>query len=205
MGDDRAAQIHAFYARHGERFDRERGRGLMERPYLERMRARLPAHAAILDVGCGGGEPIAAWCLAQGYDVTGIDREPSLLALCRTRFPGATWLELDMRALDLATRFDAVIAWDSLFHLDHEDQRRTLPRLAAHLRPGGALLFTTGPAHGIAENPLFGTQLFHASLAAEEYEAILAAHGLVVLEHVVEDPDCGGHTVWLALRRGGDP
>jgi hypothetical protein len=27
---------------------------------------------------------------------------------------------------------------------------------------------------------------------------LLAEHGFSVLDHVAEDKDCGGHTIWLA-------
>ena len=55
-----------------------------------------------------------------------------------------------MRALDLDRRFDAALAWHSLFDLPHAGQRATPPRLAAHLAPGAPLMFTAGPAHGVA-------------------------------------------------------
>jgi hypothetical protein len=45
-----------------------------------------------------------------------------------------------------------------------------------------------------------GEPLYHASLDAAEYRRLLAEQGFVVQDHVVEDPDCGGHTVWLAAR-----
>ena len=44
----------------------------------------------------------------------------------------------------------------------------------------------------------WGDPLYHASLAATEYEALLTQSGFEVVEHVVEDPQPGGRTVWLA-------
>jgi hypothetical protein len=37
-----------------------------------------------------------------------------------------------------------------------------------------------------------------------QYERLLATNGFIVKEHVVEDPQCGGHTVWLAIYQGDD-
>jgi hypothetical protein len=62
-------------------------------------------------------------------------------------------------------------------------------------------MFTSGPAQGEAIGTYGGELLYHASLDAEEYAALLAAHGFEVLTHVVEDATCGGHTVWLARQR----
>jgi len=61
-----------------------------------------------------------------------------------------------------------------------------------------ALMFTSGPAVGEAIGQWQGEPLYHASLDPAEYRTLLDAHGFRVLHHHPEDPDCGGHTVWLA-------
>ena len=43
-----------------------------------------------------------------------------------------------------------------------------------------------------------GEPLYHASLDASEYEQLLAGHGFTLVAFVDTDPECGGHTVWLA-------
>jgi hypothetical protein len=40
--------------------------------------------------------------------------------------------------------------------------------------------------------------VFSASLAPEEYRTLLKSNGFRVVAHLVEDPNCGGHTIWLA-------
>ena len=42
--------------------------------------------------------------------------------------------------------------------------------------------------------------MYHASLDPEEYRSLLSENGFQVLRHVVEDPACGGATVWLAQK-----
>ena len=44
---------------------------------------------------------------------------------------------------------------------------------------------------------LEGEELFHASLAPTEYRALFASCDLAVIAHRIEDPECGGMTVWL--------
>jgi hypothetical protein len=46
-----------------------------------------------------------------------------------------------------------------------------------------------------------GEPLFHASLDRAEYRALLDANGFDMVSHMVEDPACGGRTVWLARLR----
>lgn len=195
-----ADAIVGLYRRHGPAWARDRGTALMEGAWLGRFAAVLPTRANILDIGCGSGMPIAGHLLALGHEVTGIDTSAPLLAICRQRFPDQAWLARDMRGMALGARFDGLLAWDSFFHLDHDDQRAMFPVFAAHAAPGAALMFTSGPAHGIAIGTLGGEPLFHASLDPGEYRALLAANGFSVLRHVAADPACGGHTVWLARR-----
>lgn len=198
MGDD----VCGKYDRIAARFDAARGRGLMEREYLEALTARLPAGGSVLDLGCGAGEPLAGYFIRKGFSVTGVDGSPGMIALCRERFPAMTWLQADMRGLALGRRFGAVVAWDSFFHLSMDDQRAMFPVFAAHLAPGGLLLFTSGPAEGHAAGRVEGEELTYSSLSPEEYRRLLADQGLEVLLHKAEDPACGGHTVWLARRAG---
>jgi SAM-dependent methyltransferase len=197
----RPEDIAGIYERKAREFDDLRSRALFERGWLERFAALLPAHAAVLDLGCGHAEPIASWLIAQGHKVTGVDTAPSLLALCRQRFPDHDWIESDMRKLALGRQFNGLIAWDSFFHLPFDDQRAMFAIFRDHAAPNAALMFTSGPAQGEATGDHAGEALYHASLAPEEYRALLAAAGFEVLEFKANDADCAGHTVWLAQRK----
>jgi len=170
----------------------------VERGYLDEMLDHLGEYPRILDLGCGSGEPIARFFIEKGYELTGVDAAPAMIGICRQRFPKAHWLVADMRSLDLEVRFDALIAWDSFFHLEPDDQRRMFEVFRAHIAPEGLLLFTSGPHAGEAIGDFYGHALFHASLDPQEYESLLHGAGFTVLRHRSEDPDCGSHTVWLA-------
>jgi SAM-dependent methyltransferase len=194
-------EVHELYQRVARDYDRDRSRSLMEARYLGDVLSRLDGRTRILDLGCGGAEPIARFFIDNGCQLTGVDAAPAMIALCRARFPAVTWLVQDMRTLALNQRFDAIVAWDSFFHLGADDQRGMFPIFEQHIAPQGLLLFTTGPRAGVAIGDLYGHALFHASLDAEEYEQLLTRHGFAVVLHRVEDPDCGRHTVWLAQQQ----
>lgn len=195
-----ADEIIGLYERHAESWDRDRAAELiLERRWMERFVALLPPGGSVLDLGCGTGQPIARHLLERGFAVVGVDSSPALIAKCRRRFPTAEWMIADMRALSIDRRFDGLIAWDSFFHLSHEDQGAMFSVFREHASSSGAaLLFTTGPGHGEAIGSMRGEPLYHASLAPEAYRALLASHGFRVVDHVVEDPECGRHTVWFA-------
>jgi hypothetical protein len=152
-------------------------------------------------VGCGSAEPIARFFIGKEYQVTGADSSPSLIDICRHRFPKQHWIVADMRTFDLNARFEGIIAWDSLFHLCPEDQRRVFPLFTKHSAPNAALLFTSGPASGEAIGQYRGEPLYHGSLDAAEYRELLDENGFAVMAHVAADPTCGHHTIWLAQLR----
>ncbi len=190
--------IVALYRRHAEKYETDRGRGLVERAWLDRFRAACAPGLPLLDLGCGVGEPIAAYLIERGHTLVGVDSSPPFIDLCRKRFPDHRWQVGDMRTLDLGERFGGLLMWCSFFHLTPDAQRAVFPMLARHAGPGAALMFTSGPEHGERIGAYHGDPLYHASLAPAEYEALLAANEFRVLAYVPEDATCGGLTVWLA-------
>jgi SAM-dependent methyltransferase len=187
-----------LYERHAQAYDRDRGRSLQERAWLDRFLGRVRPGGTVLDVGCGMGEPLARYLIEQGFGVVGLDASPTMIDRCRARFPNSEWVVADMRQVEFSRRFDGILAWDSLFHLSMDDQRDMFPRLASHAREGAPLMFTSGPVSGEAIGSYCGEPLYHASLSPSEYEQLLAACGFVVRAYVAEDPDCGEHSIWLA-------
>jgi SAM-dependent methyltransferase len=196
-----AERITGLYQQHAEDWDRERGRELVERPWLERFLALLPSGASILDIGCGSAEPISRYLIERGCDVTGVDTSSALIEMCKARFPEQEWIVTDMRSLSLQRRFDGILAWGSFFHLCPEDQRQMFPIFRKHAASNAALMFTSGPSQGEAIGSYKGEPLYHGSLADAEYRVLLNQNGFDVESHVVEDPTCGHHTVWLAQLR----
>jgi trans-aconitate methyltransferase len=195
--------IIAHYEKHATAWDADRRKAdWNDRRWHDRFVEALPKSASVLDLGCGGGIPVARNLAEHTLRVTGVDSSPAMIALCRQRLPQHEWIAADMRTLSLGRSFDGILAWDSFFHLNPDDQRRMFPVFAEHAAEATILMFNAGPAHGEAIGSYRGDPLYHASLDAEEYERLLAANGFAVVDHVVEDPKAGGRTVWLARRTG---
>ena len=196
-----AAQVIALYDAIAPRWDALRSATLIEREWMEVFLGLLPANPEMLDLGCGTGRPLAGWLIDQGARVTGVDGAPAMIERARAAHPGQDWHVADMRALPALGPFDGVLAWHSFFHLAPGDQPAMIEGFARLTRPGGALMFTSGTAHGTAIGTLEGRPLHHGSLDTAAYRARLEAAGFAVQRHRVSDPDCGGATVWLARRR----
>ena len=187
----------AIYEKHAEGWDKHRPRLLREKPWLNKFIQSLPPSAAVLDVGCGAGEPISRYLVEQSCSVTGIDSSQAMIGTCRSRFPDEAWIVMDMRELALDKEFDGIIAWDSFFHLKPDEQRNTLHRFIQHLRPGGVLLLTVGHEAGEVLGTVEGEAVYHSSLSPEEYKHILGSAGCQNVEMVLKDESCD-RTVLLA-------
>ncbi|EPD82751.1 hypothetical protein HMPREF1207_03543 [Paenibacillus sp. HGH0039] len=108
----------------------------------------LPEGASILDLGCGQGR-ISVPLALRGYQVTGIDASDTLLDEARRRALAsraeAVFKSLDMRELDFADEFDAVLNLGTAFgYLENEEENQDiLHRVYRALKPGGQLIQET--------------------------------------------------------------
>ena len=128
------------------------------RPHLERARAlvegaRLPADAAILDMG-GGASSLADDLLDRGYTrVTVLDISEKALAAARARLgrraAAVSWIMGDITRIELPPQ--AFDFWHdrAVFHflLDPEARMRYVAAVRRALKPGGHVVVATfGPA-----------------------------------------------------------
>jgi SAM-dependent methyltransferase len=196
-------RIIGHYERHAREWDADRRRaGWSDKPWLDRFIATLSKGATVLDLGCGSGSPVAQHMVQSGLHVTGVDSSPTLVSLCRERLPDQEWIVADMRTLALDQKFAGILAWDSFFHLAHDDQRRMFRVFEAHAAASAVLTFNAGPSHGEGIGGYRGDPLYHASLSPDEYQTLLDKTGFDIVEHAVEDwRSGGGRTVWLAYSR----
>ncbi|WP_368183760.1 class I SAM-dependent methyltransferase [Aestuariibius sp. HNIBRBA575] len=189
------------YNRVAPEWDRRRDRSLFERKWMDRLIQHTPLNEKrrrVLDLGCGSGRPIASYLLERGLDVTGVDGAAAMVELFKQNLPRAKIVNADMRGLDLGQKFDAVMGWNSFFHLSAEDQRAMFAVFARHAAPRAALMFTSGTSNGEAIGHVADEPVYHASLDPQEYRDLLTQHGFEELAFVPEDPECNQHTIWLA-------
>ncbi|MFE9445764.1 class I SAM-dependent methyltransferase [Streptomyces sp. NPDC006602] len=117
--------------------------------------ALLKPAARILDAGCGTGR-IAIRLAELGHDCTGVDVDPSMLAVARRDAPTQEWLLGDLARLDalgLNPGFDLALAAGNVIPLLARGTESAVVRqLAAVLRPAGLLV--TGMGLDAAHLPL---------------------------------------------------
>lgn len=86
----------------------------------------------ILDLGCGPGD-LSAMLAARGVAVTGIDRDPELLAAARTHSPNIPFKQQDLSKLTLSASFDGI--WCSFTAAYFVDFTTLFERWCTFLKP----------------------------------------------------------------------
>src|ERR1700730_9647686 len=79
-----------------------------------------PVLAKVLDVGVGSGWTSELFAKA-GYEVTGIDISPAMIALARPRERTARFLASASEVGQIAGRCEAAVIYDALHHAENED------------------------------------------------------------------------------------
>lgn len=124
-------------ARQGRRLHGEAD--LVERLLTDRSTPRPPR---VLDAGCGTGR-VAIELAARGFDVVGIDVDPSMLDQARRKAPLLPWhlRDLgDMSGVPGAPYDLIVMAGNVLLFTDPGSEGAVVGQLAAALAPGGLLV-----------------------------------------------------------------
>ena len=104
------------------------------------VRGGVPAQGTVLHLGSGGGSVDSH--LKQNYRVTGVDLSPAMIEIARGHNPEVEYVVGDIRDVRLGRTFDAVLLHDaSTYLLTPEEMLAAFRTGAAHLRPGGVMVY----------------------------------------------------------------
>jgi len=178
-----------------------------KRAYLDELIDGLPAHARVLDLGCGPGEPVLR-DLDERVRATGVDISRGQLALAQRAAPGASLLLADMCALPFAAgSFDAICAFYSIIHVPKVEHGALLRALFELLPPGGRLLSVLGAREweGAEDDWLgLGATMWWSHWDAETGLRLVREAGFQITRSQYErdylDDGPGGHLFVLAER-----
>lgn len=133
-----------------------------------------------LNVGCGCNTRFNALLRAEGLDLEGVDISGRMVALAQAADPGVVVHHADICVWEPPRRYRFISAWDSLWHVPLDAQRRVMAKLLSALEPGGVFLFTAGGLDAPGEH-------WDANMGPSVYYSTLGIPGLLA---AIAEADC---------------
>jgi len=176
-----------------------------ERPdrgkYTQLIIDNLPKGAAVLELGCGPGEPTTR-TLAEHFQVTANDISSSCLELAKKHAPSANLIQSDMTSLAFDDNsFDAVVAFYSFHHVPRDRYQPLLDDIGRWLKPGGKFVSAMYPYdvdNLVTTEGWHGSNMYWSSFNEEKTLELVRNAGLNVLETAKESAiENGKETTFL--------
>lgn len=143
---------------------------------------QLTEGSSILDVGCGSGVPISAYLANNGFKVTGIDISSNMIKKAKSlNLPNSTFIVEDILTYNPNTTFDAIIAFDSLWHIKYNDQPKIYGKIASLINKDGLFIFTHGKSDDEVIGTMFGESFYYSALSTEAVKKLLEENGFIIL------------------------
>ncbi len=165
----------------------DRARQHEAEPKLTLLTSHLDPGAAVLDIGCGAGVPIAR-TLAKKFVVTCVDISKEQIRRAKQNVPTATFIHNDMLTVVFPpSHFDAVVGFYSIFHTPREEHAQLFQRIYRWLTPRGYLLatFALQAEEAYTENDFFGVTMYWSNYGVDEYQTLLEETGFEMLETTI--------------------
>ncbi len=148
--------------------------------YFDALRDQLPASGRVLDLGCGGGIPVAKYFVDRNYSVTGIDISEEMVAIAREAVPKAQFFVADMCTFAIEPHFfDLIVSTFAIVHVPREEQYALFEKIFRGLRNGGRAYLVLGEKDREAETKedWHGVSMFWSSFSPTKYDALLEEIG----------------------------
>jgi len=178
--------------------------GRQYREWLRPLIKQLKPGTAVLDLGCGSGEP-ASRGLAKHFAVTGVDVSDVMVRRARTAVPTGRFIRSDMTRVRFKEEtFGAIVALYSIIHVPLARQRPLFERIHSWLVPGGLLLAVVG--HDAWEGTERGwlssdVAMFWSHADAATYRRWLHEIGFIIVRQEFIPEGDSGHELFLARKR----
>jgi 2-polyprenyl-3-methyl-5-hydroxy-6-metoxy-1,4-benzoquinol methylase len=147
----------------------------------------------VLDVGCGGGVPNALFLTQAGFVVTGIDISAEMIQVAQSAVPKAKFIQSGILEFHSNEKFEAILAWDSLFHLSLTQHEIAFSKIYDLLHADGYFLFTHGGSEGRIQSEMYGETFEYSSPGSHEIRNILTSLKLRIISWQEDYTDKEGY------------
>jgi SAM-dependent methyltransferase len=201
--DDIKRMVAESYDRIADDYLNRFGQSSVRNAKLAELVDKLPGKAAVLDLGCGAGVPVARDFVAYGFRVTGVDGSLRQIERARRNVPEANFIHADMVSVQFPVEtFDAVSAFYSIPHVPKNEHAGLIQRIAMWLRPNGLFVASFGSSAGDWLGEWLGTPMFFSHHDPEVAKRLINDAGLC-LEKVefVEQENEEATFLWIGARK----
>lgn len=139
----------------------------------------------ILDIGCGSGLPLTKYLSGRGFRVTGLDAAEEMIAIAKSSsISRADFIIGDFLDFNTNNKFDAILAWDSLWHFPKNSQGSVYSKIGNMLTANGYFLFTHGNVDGEHIDTMMGEQFYYSAISEQDiYERLKESDFEIVYSH----------------------
>jgi ubiquinone/menaquinone biosynthesis C-methylase UbiE len=171
-------------------YDYARLEGEIEWPrirWLRKVLSRLETGSAVLDLGCGSGDP-ADIEISKKHRVIGVDISQTQIDLARQNVIKGHFLHGDIGCIEFPpASFDAVITFYTLEHIPRREHQTILQHIFNWLRPGGFLLISIEAGdYDDVMGEWLGVPMFISCFSPETMRRMVNQAGFEILETAIE-------------------
>lgn len=135
----------------------------------------------ILDLGCGPGN-VARLLYEKNnhYVITGIDLSAEMVELAKQSVPNGKFQVCDLREIDFADSYDAIIASFAIVHLTDRETQTFIEKVSHLINPDGYLYlsFMEGEGSGYETTSFSPHDIYFNYYRKEKILGLLALHSL---------------------------
>lgn len=135
----------------------------------------------VLNAGCGCNTRFNAMMRSCGLRIEGIDVSERMLALAREADPDVIYRHADIGAWQPERRYRFISAWDSIWHVQLEEQHALMLKLMDALEEDGVFIFTAGglDAADTHVDASMGPAVYYATLGIPGLLDVIAEAGCI--------------------------
>ncbi|OQK15325.1 methyltransferase type 11 [Methyloprofundus sedimenti] len=134
-----------------------------------------------LDVGCGCTGRFIDLLLEEGFSPEGVDVSEAMITLARKRHPEINFHQQDICEWEIPEKYDLITAWDSIWHIPLDQQKKVLAKLVSSLNTNGVLIFSFGGTdeEGDHKNDFMGPEMYYSILGINGFLRLFIDLGCV--------------------------
>ena len=157
--------------------------------YFDNLFHFFPNSGKLLDLGCGGGQPLTAYFADKGFEVTGIDISREMIEIAKTQIPQGRFFVSDMVECRFnREEFDVIVSAFAIIHVPRERQLTLFKKIFDWLKKNGtAYLVLANREVKDWREDFHGVEMYWSHFDRQKYQEIVNEVGFELIWDEVEN------------------